>query len=147
MYPRPPGVLPGLGFGRGNAENPPPVRDAPVKRRCLHCQPTHQQSHRLLDTLRAWTDTATTLCTRCAASTTWPGTLLDSCSPLSLDRLRRTAVIAAEDVDRADFSDPALNADLDKSKMLLPHPDLEPSSMMMQPVGESEPTRKNSAAV
>ena len=130
-----------------NIEEHAPVRDAPVKRRCLHCQPTHQQSHRLLDTLRAWTDTATTLCTRCAASTTWPGTLLDSCSPLSLDRLRRTAVIAAEDVDRADFSDPALNADLDKSKMLLPHPDLEPSSMMMQPVGESEPTRKNSAAV
>lgn len=76
-----------------------------------------------------------------------------SCSPLTLDRLRRTAVIAADeglhdiDIDRTDLSDPALNADLDKPKTLLPHSDVEPSSMMLQPVGESEPSRKNSAAV
>ena len=65
-----------------------------------------------------------------------------SCSLLSLDRLRRTAVIAAED-----FSDPALNADLDKPKTLLPHSDVEPSSMMLQPAGEGEPTRMPAAAV
>ena len=76
-----------------------------------------------------------------------------SCSPLTLDRLRRTAVIAADeglhdiDIDRTDLSDPALNADLDKPKTLLPHSDVEPSSMMLQPVGESEPSRKNLAAV
>ena len=71
----------------------------------------------------------------------------DSCSPISFDRLRCAAVIAADDVDRTDLSDPALNADLDKPKTLLPHSDVEPSSMMLQPVGESEPIRKNSAAV
>ena len=66
-----------------------------------------------------------------------------SCSLLSLDRLRCTAVVAAED-----FSDPALNADLDKPKTaLLPHSDVEPSSMMLQPAGEGEPTRMHAAAV
>lgn len=68
-----------------------------------------------------------------------------SCSLPSLGRLRCTAVIAAED-----FSDPALNADLDKPKTLLPHSDVEPSSMMLQPAGEGEhahPTRMHSAAV
>ena len=56
--------------------------------------------------------------------------------------MRRTAVIAAadtDDVDRTDLSDPALNSDLDKPKTLLPHEDVEPSSMIVQPVGESEP--------
>ena len=66
-----------------------------------------------------------------------PGT----CSVLSLERLRCTAVVAAED-----FSDPAYNADLDKPKTLLPHSDVEPSSMMLQPAGEGEPTRMPSAA-
>ena len=65
-----------------------------------------------------------------------------SCSLLSLGRLRCTAVVAAED-----FSDPALNADLDKPKTLLPHSDVEPSSMMLQPAGEGEPTRMHAAAV
>jgi len=53
--------------------------------------------------------------------------------------LSSAAVIAADDVDREDLSDPALNADLDKPKTLLPHSDVEPSSMMLQPVGESLP--------
>lgn len=53
--------------------------------------------------------------------------------------LSSAAVIAADDVDRTDLSDPALNADLDKPKTLLPHSDVEPSSMMLQPVGESLP--------
>jgi hypothetical protein len=50
------------------------------------------------------------------------------------------AVIAAaeDDVDRTDFSDPALQSDLDKPKTLLPHEDVEPSSMIVQPIGESE---------
>uniref|UniRef100_A0A7S0EDI2 Translocon-associated protein subunit alpha n=1 Tax=Phaeocystis antarctica TaxID=33657 RepID=A0A7S0EDI2_9EUKA len=59
--------------------------------------------------------------------------------------LSSAAVIAADeglhdiDIDRTDLSDPALNADLDKPKTLLPHSDVEPSSMMLQPVGESLP--------
>ena len=54
------------------------------------------------------------------------------------------AVIAAaekDDVDRTDLSDPALNSDLDKPKTLLPHEDVEASSMIVQPIGESEPAR------
>lgn len=48
--------------------------------------------------------------------------------------LSSAAVVAAED-----FSDPAYNADLDKPKTLLPHSDVEPSSMMLQPAGEGLP--------
>ena len=115
----------------------------------LHCLPAHQQSHRRLYTLRA---PGLTHCHHlvhfvcCLDHMAWH-TRPDSCSPISFDRLRCTAVIAADDVDRTDLSDPALNADLDKPKTLLPHSDVEPSSMMLQPVGESEPIRKNSAAV
>jgi len=56
--------------------------------------------------------------------------------------LSSAAVIAAadtDDVDRTDLSDPALNSDLDKPKTLLPHEDVEPSSMIVQPIGESLP--------
>jgi hypothetical protein len=56
--------------------------------------------------------------------------------------LSSAAVIAAaekDDVDRTDLSDPALNSDLDKPKTLLPHEDVEASSMIVQPIGESLP--------
>jgi len=51
------------------------------------------------------------------------------------------AVIAAveDDVDRTDFSDPALSSDLDKKKPLGPHDDVEATSMIVQPIGESLP--------
>jgi len=58
--------------------------------------------------------------------------------------LSSAAVIAAVDaddgVDRTDFSDPALSSDLDKKpKTLLPHTDVEASSMIVQPIGENLP--------
>lgn len=55
--------------------------------------------------------------------------------------LSSAAVIAAADtdVDRTDFSDPALRSDLDKPKVLMPHEDVEPSSMVVHPIGESLP--------
>merc|ERR1719353_1639405 len=58
--------------------------------------------------------------------------------------LSSAAVVAAadadDDVDRTDFSDPALSSDLDsKPKTLLPHEDVEPSSMIVQPIGENLP--------
>lgn len=57
--------------------------------------------------------------------------------------LSSAAILAAaaeeDDVDRTDFSDPALSSDLDKKKPLAPHDDVEPSSMIVQPIGENLP--------
>ena len=104
----------------------------------VHYQPAHQQSHRQGHAAECDTTCAHMhVPPRPHGLAHSPGT----CSVLSLERLRCTAVVAAED-----FSDPAYNADLDKPKTLLPHSDVEPSSMMLQPAGEGEPTRMPSAA-
>lgn len=53
------------------------------------------------------------------------------------------AIVAAEgddDVDRTDFSDPSVDSSLDKKKAVLgASPDIEPSSMIVEPIGESLP--------
>jgi len=56
--------------------------------------------------------------------------------------LSSAAIIAAsdDDVDRTDFSDPSLNADLDKkTKPLAAHEDVTSSSKIVEPIGESLP--------
>merc|ERR1719160_2155916 len=54
------------------------------------------------------------------------------------------AVIAAadddvDDVDRTDFTEKHLQEDEPKNKVLAPHDDVEPSSMIVQPIGENLP--------
>ena len=134
-----------------------PLREhaAPPCRRCGTCsssrccspaqaqQPAQQPAHSRCGTDR--TGQGPQRCQRLCALCAEPEPLTGLGKPLNRGCLHAlllacAAVIAAaeDDVDRTDFSDPALQSDLDKPKTLLPHEDVEPSSMIVQPIGESE---------